>query len=261
MSFSSTSVPTGLVQSSIAVGPLVGPRRKRGQYVLECYNHRELFHLTLETLSHPSRVWMAARLCSRKSDGISQHWQKCHKDHLWSWNFYTLLWSSRESAGGTPPHCGPGPPIRGAVEVSQPQLGGVGRGTWCYHTCQPWNVGSFEWAMVTLPSQVWKPWLPEWAFFWKAHLPFFFSHHPPPATLPENFSSVPRVSLLENQTLSLTETFMKDGRGYQSPALWLHGALSQTKKERKKTTPKKEPDYLLFPLATQWLLLNRHLMQ
>lgn len=126
MSLSSTSVPTGLVQSSIAVGPLVGPRRKRGQYVLECYNHRELFHLTLETLNHPSRVWMAARLCSRKSDGISQHWQKCHEDHLSSWNFYTLLWSSRESAGGTPPRCGPGPPIRGAVAVSQPQLGGVG---------------------------------------------------------------------------------------------------------------------------------------
>lgn len=129
--------------------------------VLEFYNRKWAFPpLTLETLSHPSKVWKTERLLKKICWKI---WELREMSGISSFimEFLRTAVVSRESAGGTWPHCSVRPQISRAVSGSRPRGGGGGN-MWRV-SCQPSDAGCFECVTLTLLSQVQTPWVLGWA--------------------------------------------------------------------------------------------------
>lgn len=191
--------------------------------MLALYNHEELFHLTLEILSHPCAVGMTERPCSRKLAGKSECEAKCRALSLPAWNFSPVLRSSCESAGGISPQRGLRPQISRPWQSPSPS--GSGWGKCCSGPRQPRDAGCFQQSTKHRPFKPSYTPLGSWGggalsaeFLFLCSLADARSYHPP-----RRFIISAKSESLEKQMISLPETSRMDGQGHQSPARWLPG--------------------------------------
>ena len=260
MSFSSTSVPTGLVQSSIAVGPLVGLSEEtrvvctrmlqpQGAFPPHFGNSEPSLHSLDGGQTLLQEIWWNIPALAEMSWRSSFIMEFLHTS-------VELLWVSRRNSTALWPWASS---QRGCGSFPAP-AGGCQGGRWCYHTCQPWNAGSFEWAIMTLPRQVWTPWLLEWALSGKLIFPSSLATSTP-CHSPRKFLFSAKSESPKKPDTILNLDFHEGWERLSVTCPMAPWGSFSDQERKKKTTPKKEPDCLLFPLATQWLLLNRHLMQ